>query len=66
MSIDVVVHHDLVDQALDQRPGQAAGSGVTRPTQRDDRRGVSTGTGMSRRRWSPASSAYCLHHLGGS
>ena len=35
-----------------------AGTGVTSPIHSDDRRGVNTGTGMSRRVVSPASAAY--------
>ena len=39
------------------------GTGVTRPTQCDDSRGVSTGTRTISRAASPATSAYRLHHL---
>ena len=35
----------------------ARGTGVTRPTQCDDSRGVSTGTGKTRRGGSPATAA---------
>ena len=43
---------------FDQFSGERRGTGVTRPTQWDDNPGVSSGTGMSRRRVSPATSAY--------
>ena len=44
----------------DSTSGRAmpAGTGVTRPTQWLDSRGVSSGTGTIRRRGSPATAAY--------
>ena len=60
----VLLADDLVHERLDERPGDAVGTGVTSPTQWLDSRGVSTGRDDAPRRQA-GDRRVPLHHLAG-